>query len=83
MEFSRQEPSSGLPFLPPGNLPHPGIKLASPVASALADGFLTSEPPGKPERGVTLTPNSQNSLMEQAALLTPHSRWRHRAGIGD
>ena len=59
MEFSRQEPWSGLPFLPPENLPHPGIELASPAASALADGFLTTEPPGKPEIGVTLTPNSQ------------------------
>ena len=28
-----------------GDLPHPGIEPASP---ALADGFLTAEPPGKP-----------------------------------
>ena len=32
MEFSRQEHWSGLPFPPPGNLPDPGIKLASPPA---------------------------------------------------
>ena len=31
MEFSRQESWSGLPFLFPGDLPHPGIKLASPA----------------------------------------------------
>ena len=31
MEFSRQESWSGLPFLSPGDLPHPGIKLASPA----------------------------------------------------
>ena len=37
MKFSRQENWSGLPFSPPGDLPHPGIKLASP---ALAGGFL-------------------------------------------
>ena len=30
----------------PGDLPGPGIKLASP---ALADGFFTTEPPGKPQ----------------------------------
>ena len=39
-----QECWSGLPFPSPGDLPDPGIKLAS---SALAGGFLTTEPPGK------------------------------------
>ena len=45
MGFSRQEYWSGLPFPPPGDLPDPGIGLASP---ALAGRFLTIEPPGKP-----------------------------------
>ena len=45
MGFSRQEHWSGLPFLSPGDLPSPGIK---PTSSALADGFFTEEPPGKP-----------------------------------
>ena len=31
MEFSRQEYWSELPFPPPGNLPHLGIKPASPA----------------------------------------------------
>ena len=31
-----------------GNLPNPGIEPVSPVAPALAGGFFTSEPPGKP-----------------------------------
>ena len=31
MEFSRQEYWSELPFPPPGNLPHPGIKPISPA----------------------------------------------------
>ena len=39
MEFFKQESWSGLPFLPPGDLPDPGIKLMSP---ALADGFFTT-----------------------------------------
>ena len=34
-----------LPFPPPGDLPDPGIKPASP---ALAGGFFAIEPPGKP-----------------------------------
>ena len=45
MGFSRQESWSGLPCPSPGDLPDPGIKLASP---ALAGGFFTAEPPGKP-----------------------------------
>ena len=48
MEFSRQEYWSGLPFPPPGDLPNPGIKLTSSLTSALAGGFFTTEPPGKP-----------------------------------
>ena len=40
-----QEYWSELPFLPPGNLPDPGIKLMSLVAPALAGRFLTTEPP--------------------------------------
>ena len=34
MEFSRQEYWSGLPFLPSGDLPDPGIKPVSPVSQA-------------------------------------------------
>ena len=45
MGFSRQEYWRGLPFPPPGDLPDPGIKCTSP---ALAGGFFTTEPPGKP-----------------------------------
>ena len=43
--FPRQESWSGLPFPSPGDLPDPGIEPASP---ALAGGFFTTEPPGKP-----------------------------------
>ena len=50
MGFSRQEYWSGLPLPPPGNLPSPGIKAVSPMAPALAGGFFTTEPPGKPYR---------------------------------
>ena len=44
-QFPRQEYWSGLPFSSPGDLPHPRIDPGSP---ALADGFFTTEPPGKP-----------------------------------
>ena len=48
MEFSRQDYWSGLPCFPPGNLPYPGIKPASLMSPALAGGFFTTAPPGKP-----------------------------------
>ena len=48
MGLSRKEYWSGLPFPPPGDLPNPGIEPASPPSPALAGGFFTSEPPGKP-----------------------------------
>ena len=48
MGFFRQEYWSELPFPSPEDLPDPGIKPTSPVAPALAGGFFTSEPPGKP-----------------------------------
>ena len=45
MGFPRQEYWSGLPFPSPGDLPEPGGKPASP---AMAGGFFTAKPPGKP-----------------------------------
>ena len=45
MEFPRQEYWSKLPFPSPGDLPDPGIEPGSP---ALAGGFFTTGPPGKP-----------------------------------
>ena len=35
-------------FSSPGDLPNPGIELGSPETPALAGGFFTSVPPGKP-----------------------------------
>ena len=45
MGFPRHEYWSGLPFPPPGDPPDPGTESVSP---ALAGGFFTAEPPGKP-----------------------------------
>ena len=42
MGFSRQEYWSGLPCLPPGDLPDPGIEPVSFVFPALAGGFFTT-----------------------------------------
>ena len=43
--FFREEYWSGLPCSPPRDLPNPGIEPESP---ALAGGFFTTAPPGKP-----------------------------------
>ena len=48
MGFARQEYWSGLPFPPPRGLPDPGFELTSLASPALAGGFFTTEPPGKP-----------------------------------
>ena len=45
MRFLRQEYWDGLPFPSPGDLLNPGIE---PASLALAGGFCTTEPPGKP-----------------------------------
>ena len=52
MEFSRQKYWSGLPFPSPGDLPDLGIEPTSPASPALAGGFSTTVPPGKPVSGV-------------------------------
>ena len=49
MGFSRQEYWSELPFPSPGDLPDPEIEPMSPALEADA---LTSEPPGKPSKGI-------------------------------
>ena len=49
MGLSKQEYWSGLPLLLQGNLPDPGIEPRSPASLALAGGFFTNEPMGKPK----------------------------------
>ena len=49
--FHKQEHWNGLPFPSPGDLHDPGMELRfplSPVSPALAGGFFTTEPSGKP-----------------------------------
>ena len=42
MGFSRQEDWRGLPYPTLGDLPHPGIRPASPVSPALGGRFFTT-----------------------------------------
>ena len=61
MGFSRQEYWSGLPFPPPGGLPDPGIKLRSALSPALAGGFFSTEPSGRPQLESTSNDQDENS----------------------
>jgi len=46
--FSGKNPWSGLPLTLPGDLPHVGINPGFLVSPALAGGFFTTVPLGKP-----------------------------------
>ena len=63
MGFPRQEYWRGLPFTSPGDLPNPRM---SPVSPALAGGFFTAEPLGKP---VKLVQRKYNFEMERLSGL--------------
>ena len=66
MEFLRQEYWSGLPCLPPGDLPDPGIEPTSLLFPTLAGRFFTTAPPGN-------TTYIYKSLMNKAGFLYLHS----------
>ena len=66
MGFSRQEYGSGLPCPSPGDLPDTGIE---PLSPALAGGFFTTEPPGKPMANQRLL--STSTLRRVVPLLSP------------
>ena len=65
--FSRQEYWSGLPCLPPGDLPNPGIEPKSPT---LQVDSLPYEPPGKPKN-----PGVGSLSLLQGIFLTQKSNW--------
>ena len=49
MGFPKQEYWSGLPHLPPADLPDPGVKPVSLMPPALAGGFFTTSTTWKPQ----------------------------------
>ena len=81
MGFSRQEYWSGLSFLPPGDIPHPGFEPASLISPALAAGFLPLVPPGKPniiqgraQITITQTHIQTHTVYDSMWLSTTHSK---------
>ena len=71
----RQEYWCGSPFLSPGHLLVPRIERTSPVTPALASGFFTTEPSGKPASAVCLRSKIWDSLdprrSTQGGLFSP------------
>ena len=83
----RQEYWSGLPIPSPGDLPYPGSEPMSLMSPALAGGFFTPEPPGKPNsnirrcwRPLLTHPGSLSSLIDmfQCRLWHPQPDARDR-----
>ena len=54
---------SGFPFPPPGDLPDPGIKPASPVSPALQADSLPTEPSGRPVLYFSMYPNQTEGFL--------------------
>ena len=76
MGFSRQGYWSGVPFLPPGDLPDPGTDPGSPPLQA---DSLPYEPPGKP-MVIQLKRNQLGSDSNSSGPSDPHMpsfRWAH------
>ena len=69
MGFSRQEYWSGLPFPSPGGLPNPETEHEFPASPALAVGFFTSEPLGKPQQHTLHTNYTKSVFFPQGLFL--------------
>ena len=68
-EFSNQEYWSGLSFPPPGDVPDSGIEPMSLALPALAGGFFTTVPPGKPKECIQFS--SVQSLSRVQLFVIP------------
>ena len=76
-----------MPFFTPGDLPNPGTETTSPASPALAGGFFTTRPPGKPPvmmNGEFILFGESLSPLEPSAfhpLEIPSRSHRHHADL--
>ena len=77
VEFSRQGYWRGLLFSIPRDLPNPGIEPKSLVPPALAGGFFTTSPPGKPPLTIKNILNSQPQNTHLAMKFVRMDTWSH------
>ena len=73
MGFPRQEYQNGLPFHSLGDLANLGTELVSP---ALAGGFFTTEPPGKPCEDLVILKIHSGTSLGDPVVKTLHSHCR-------
>ena len=73
MGFPRQEYQNGSPFHSLGDLANLGIELVSP---ALAGGFFTTEPPGKPREDLVILKIHSGTSLGDPVIKTLHSHCR-------
>ena len=85
MGFSRQEYWSGLPCLPPGDLPDLGIKPSSLVSPALASGFFTTSASWEDRKSTILQIffNEKNYLKIQRCLKTYSGKYLSPVTLGN
>ena len=77
MGFSRQEYWSGLPCLPSGHLPDPGIESASLMSPALADEFFTTAATWEAQEGLKYLPKSGRNQLAQEDSITSQNWASH------
>ena len=75
MGFSRQEYCSGFPCPPPGDLPNPGIELASLPSPAWAGSFFTTSATWEAHSSVSITSFKKKSCCD--------SKWPNATGNVD
>ena len=66
MEFSRQEYWSVLPYLPPGDLPNPGIELKSLGSPALADEVFSTSTTWENQRSLYVPTKASSALSKES-----------------
>ena len=78
MRFSSQVYWSGLPCLPPGDVPDPRMEAASPAFPALQVGSLSTEPSGEPREYVKPFKNELGGRADAHCILSTSHHHRQR-----
>jgi len=79
MGFSREEYWSGLPFSPPGDLSHPGIKPTPLASPALVGRLLTTKKQIQSMSESDTLSSSKNVAPQTTYIIPDPKRWQHPA----
>ena len=81
MGLFRQEYWSGLPFLPPGDLPDPGIEPTSPASPAFQADSLSTEPSGKTRTHNPMCIRRNEKVLQKARLYVSKLNYEKIKGV--